>query len=184
MYGSFHIFGKKRHIWWFYSLACLSAARTIITSRDCPEERRRYGLPRKPSEGFMQLDNRFLEDQVITPTLRALQIDDENVRFALLNALEQPPRVGLFSADPNSYGIFHISERQHRDIWDQFLAQDPDLASRVRGLASQRAFLENPELELHCNLRYCAAIAALLWLRSCASVRSKRPVKKVRVSYA
>lgn len=132
----------------------------------------------------MLLDNRFIEDHVITPTLRALQLDDDSVRLALIGALEHPPHVGLFSADPAGFGIFHISERQHRDIWDNYLAQDPDLASRVRGLASQRAFLENPELELHCNLRYCAAIAALLWLRSSATARHKAPVKKVRVNYA
>lgn len=44
-------------------------------------------------------------------------------------------------------------------FWDQYLALDPERASRVRGLASQHAFLAAPHLELTVNLRYSTAIA-------------------------
>ena len=39
---------------------------------------------------------------------------------------------------------------------------DPELASLVRGLASQHAFLSGPHLELTVNLRYATAIAWML----------------------
>lgn len=45
---------------------------------------------------------------------------------------------------------------------DDYLARDPDLASLVRGLASQHAFLGGPHLELTVNLRYSTAIAWML----------------------
>jgi len=130
----------------------------------------------------MRFDTQQLQDQIISPTLHSLGILDPGVASALAAALECQPRVGLFSAQTDGYGIFHITERQHRDIWDNHLAFDPDLASRVRGFASQRAFLENPEMELHCNLRYCAAIAALLWLRSGAVSQPRRLAVRQRAA--
>ncbi|PAV71245.1 hypothetical protein WR25_13981 [Diploscapter pachys] len=47
-------------------------------------------------------------------------------------------------------------------LWDEYLARDPELASLVRGLASQHAFLGGPHLELTVNLRYATAIAWML----------------------
>ena len=45
-------------------------------------------------------------------------------------------------------------------------------ASRVRGLASQRAFLSDPDSELQTNLSYCTAIA---WLLVVAGIILRRP---------
>jgi len=44
------------------------------------------------------------------------------------------------------------------------LAFHPDLASRIRGLASQRAFLEDPHSELATNLCYATAIAWVMYI--------------------
>jgi hypothetical protein len=44
-------------------------------------------------------------------------------------------------------------------VRDQDLALDPELASQVRGLASQHALLAAPHLELTVNLPYATAIA-------------------------
>jgi len=49
------------------------------------------------------------------------------------------------------------------------------MASRVRGLASQRAFLSNPERELQTNLGYSTAIAWLLLDRARSASQSARP---------
>ena len=43
---------------------------------------------------------------------------------------------------------------------------NPEMASRVRGLASQRAFLSDPDAELQTNLSYCTAIAWLMQQRA------------------
>ena len=66
------------------------------------------------------------------------------------------------SDDRQGHGLYRISELRHQQLWDQHLARDPDLASLVRGLASQHAFLAAPHLELTVNLRYATAIAWLL----------------------
>ena len=47
------------------------------------------------------------------------------------------------------------------------------MASRVRGLASQRAFLSDPDSELQTNLSYCTAIAWLLYQRSGLAVEEE-----------
>ena len=118
-----------------------------------------------------------LRDQVIQPTLKYLGAWTPAAEEFLLSAATNAPELGLFSARQNSLGIFHITPKQHRDIWDKYLAFNPDLASRVRGLASQRAFLSDPDKELQTNLSYCTAIAFLLYERS-------SPVKNTNVGDA
>jgi hypothetical protein len=61
-------------------------------------------------------------------------------------------------------GIYQISTQQHRKIWDEYLAFRPDLASAVRGLASQHQFLTSPDDELVTNLAYSTAIAWVIYL--------------------
>ena len=107
-----------------------------------------------------------LREQVIQPTLKYLGVWAHDTEAFLLSAATNAPELGLFSARHDGLGIFHITPKQHRDIWDTHLAFNPDLASRVRGLASQRAFLSDPDNELQTNLSYCTAIAFLLYERS------------------
>ena len=59
-------------------------------------------------------------------------------------------------------GIYRIAPARHRAIWDHYLVAHPELASRVRGLAGQHAFLRDPHGELATNLKYATAIA---WMR-------------------
>ena len=119
----------------------------------------------------MYVNAEHLKDQVIQPTLKYLGAwTPANEQF-LLSAVLDAPELGLFSPRNDGLGIFHITPKQHRDIWDKFLAFNPDLASRIRGLASQRAFLSDPDKELQTNLSYCTAIAWLLYDRSNLSGR-------------
>jgi hypothetical protein len=111
-----------------------------------------------------------LKEYVIQPTLEYLGAwTPESEQFLLSTALEAPD-LGLFAARNAGLGIFNITTAQHREIWDNYLAFNPDLASRIRGLASQRAFLSNPDGELQTNLSYCTAIAWLLHKRSGAQL--------------
>lgn len=63
-------------------------------------------------------------------------------------------------------GIFRIQPQQHTDIWDSYLVHDPDMASKVRGLASQREFLNHPHAELATNLSYATAIAWMIYRKT------------------
>ncbi|MFE1815077.1 hypothetical protein [Metapseudomonas otitidis] len=99
---------------------------------------------------------------VIRPTLAYLQRPSPTAEVLLLGAAACQSDLGTALGDRAGYGLYHISEAHHRQLWDQHLARDPDLASLVRGLASQHAFLGAPHLELAVNLRYATAIAWLL----------------------
>ena len=110
----------------------------------------------------MYITAEHLREQVIRPTLEYLGVWTEALEATLLdNALNGRDR-GLFQRSHTGLGLFQISSAQHRDLWDRYLAFRPDLASRIRGLASQRAFLSNPDSELQTNLGYSTAIAWLM----------------------
>ena len=113
-----------------------------------------------------------LRDHVIRPTLEYLGAWSPATESFLLDAAVNAPDLGLFSARNEGLGLFHITAAQHRDIWDRYLAFKPDIASRVRGLASQRAFLSDPDSELQTNLSYCTAIAWLMHQRAGGKVDS------------
>ncbi|NQY02873.1 MAG: hypothetical protein HRT76_06365 [Halieaceae bacterium] len=122
-----------------------------------------------------------LRDHVIRPTLEYLGAWTPAIEDVLLDAAVNAPELGLFSARNEGLGLFHITAAQHRDIWDRYLAFKPDIASRVRGLASQRAFLSDPDSELQTNLSYCTAIAWLMHQRANGTVDStKTPTAAVR----
>ena len=114
----------------------------------------------------MYVTSEHLRDQVIQPTLKYLGAWTPTVETLLLDAAVDAPDLGLFSNNKSGLGIFNITAAQHRDIWDRYLAFKPEMASRIRGLASQRAFLTDPDSELQTNLSYCTAIAWLLYQRA------------------
>ena len=118
----------------------------------------------------MYVTAEHLRDHVIRPTLKYLGAWSPAGESFLLKAATDAPDLGLFSARNDGLGLFHITAAQHRDLWDRYLAFNPDIASRVRGLASQRAFLSDPDSELQTNLSYCTAIAWLLVKRSGVSL--------------
>ena len=103
-----------------------------------------------------------LSQHVIRPTLLYLQRHSATAEALLLGAAACQSALGSALDTPQGHGLYRISEQRHQRLWDRHLAFDPDLASRVRGLASQHAFLEAPHLELTVNLRYATAIAWLL----------------------
>ncbi len=63
-------------------------------------------------------------------------------------------------------GIFRITAKMHRQLWDMQLIANPELASRIRGLASQHQFLRDPDTELEFNLAYACAMAAIIYLKA------------------
>ena len=128
----------------------------------------------------MQASAAVLKDQVIQPTLEYLGAWTPATEEFLLTTALDAPEVGLFSCRSDGLGIYHITTGQHRDIWDKYLAFNPDLASKVRGLASQRAFLRDPDNELKTNLSYCTAIAWLLYQRSNPGL--ERPAQQANLS--
>lgn len=103
-----------------------------------------------------------LRQHVIRPTLLYLGRHSAIAEALLLGAAASQSDLGSALDDSQGHGLYRISELRHQQLWDQHLARDPELASLVRGLASQHAFLAAPHLELTVNLRYATAIAWLM----------------------
>jgi hypothetical protein len=110
----------------------------------------------------MQINNQDLLEWIIKPTLQTLDcpqvIAAQNLLLAIANQKANPKHL------QRGLGIYHIDSLTHQRVWDKYLAFHPDLASKIRGLASQRAFLINPHLELTTNLRYATAIAWIIYI--------------------
>jgi len=102
---------------------------------------------------------------VIAHTLKTL--GDYSTAAAKLLELTASLQAKHFASKPQSgLGLYRIEPSTHLQIWDGYLAFKPDLASMVRGLASQKAFLQNPHFELATNQGYASAIAWMIYQRS------------------
>lgn len=84
----------------------------------------------------------------------------------LLGTAAQESAMGLYMKERRHLGLYHITPLTHRAIWDKYLVHTPDLASKVRGIASQKGFLQNPHGELLTNLKYATAIAWMIYRRT------------------
>ena len=114
----------------------------------------------------MDLSPKELREMVIKPTLIALDKHSqaaENLLMAIA-LVKQENMLRLEATNGKAYGIFQIDVPSHQRVWDKYLAFNPELASKIRGLASQREFLKQPHLELATNLSYATAIAWALHL--------------------
>lgn len=112
-----------------------------------------------------------LRTLVIRPTLDQLGVNGDRSNVAenlLLGTAAQESGLGFHLKVNRSQGlgIYRISPRTHLNIWDKYLVNEPDLASAIRGLASQHEFLTNPHAELATNLRYSTAIAWMIYRRA------------------
>ncbi|TBU93421.1 hypothetical protein [Phytopseudomonas dryadis] len=103
-----------------------------------------------------------LNQHVIRPTLLYLGRQSIAAEALLLGTAACQSALGAALDGYNGHGLYRIAESRHQQLWDRHLAHDPELASRIRGLASQHAFLSAPHLELTFNLRYATAIAWML----------------------
>lgn len=112
-----------------------------------------------------------LKTLVIRPTLDQLGETSKQTDIAenlLLGTAAQESGLGfhLKLDRAQGLGIYGISPRTHINIWDKYLIHQPDLASAIRGLASQHEFLTQPHVELATNLRYATAIAWMIYRRA------------------
>lgn len=96
---------------------------------------------------------------IVRPTLVKLGRWSPSLENLLIGTAAQASGLGLQLKSDQGYGIYQLDSALHQTVWDRFLAFDADLASAVRGLASQREFLAQPHLELATNLSYATAIA-------------------------
>ncbi len=109
-----------------------------------------------------------LREQIIKPCLEALgDFSDSNADLLLGTATQESLLSEQhYCAERQGLGIYRITAEKHREIWDKYLIQFPDLASMVRGFASQQQFLKNPHQELISNWAYATAVAWMIYKSS------------------
>jgi hypothetical protein len=112
-----------------------------------------------------------LRSFVIRPTLEYLGERGDRALAAenlLLGTAAQESELGfhLRVKRARGLGIYQITPQIHVNIWDRYLIDHPDLASSIRGLASQHEFLAHPHAELATNLSYATAIAWMVYRRT------------------
>jgi hypothetical protein len=112
----------------------------------------------------IQVDD--LREYIIRPTLQSLDLESETFEKLLLGTAARESNLGLHSYchQTQGLGLYRITPEKHLIIWDKFLIQFPELASRQRGLASQQQFLKTPHAELATNLSYATGIAVMIYL--------------------
>jgi len=101
---------------------------------------------------------------VIQPVTEGLGISGDAIQNLLLGAA-WARQFCPWQTTTSGMGLYNLTPDWHRKLWDDFLAFRPDLASHVRGLASQHGFLESPHQELIGNAPYATAVAACALLR-------------------
>jgi len=134
----------------------------------------------------MLINAHCLKEQVIEPTLKYLNDFNESTVDLLLGTAAIESDLSPLKEDNSGtkgIGLFNISSQGHTDVWDKYLAFDPDLASKIRGLASQRSFLTNPHTELSTNLAYATAIAWCIYRRSSISLKAKESVQNLSLCW-
>lgn len=110
----------------------------------------------------MDISNQALREEVIRPTLIYIgkhSLAAENLLVSVINRFSQQQ-----GKHQKGFGPYQIDATTHQLVWDKYLAFRPDMASCIRGLASQRAFLANPHSELSTNLCYATAIAFVVFI--------------------
>lgn len=129
-----------------------------------PEKTREQSPPLNPPLNMAVLvAPQSLRCNIIRPTLAYLGVASTAAENLLLGTLLTLAWLPADKHGCDGIGPYAISAAVHTRLWDEYLALHPDLASLIRGLASQRCFLQDPHAELAYNLAYATAIAWMLY---------------------
>jgi hypothetical protein len=122
-----------------------------------------------------------LRDLVIRPTLLLLNEWSPTAENLLMGTAAQESQLGFrMHSDPlEGLGLYRISAQAHLHMWDKYLVTDPELASRLRGLASQQQFLKNPHNELITNLSYASGTAWMIYKQHQIQLPEKPSVQEL-----
>jgi hypothetical protein len=124
----------------------------------------------------------------IQPTLAKLDVHGRSPALLLLGTAAQETLFHFHlkhekcDAD-NGLGLYQITHQCHWNLWDNFLAYQPERASTVRGFASQHTFLDNPDAELTSNLNYATAIAWFIYVKAGITLPNNPSIKQLAMCW-
>ncbi len=121
----------------------------------------------------------LLREAVIRPTLSYLGVVSSSAENLLLGTLLATASLPVDKQPQGGIGPYGISTQLHTRIWDDYLATNADQASLIRGLASQRCFLQNPHAELGYNFAYATAIAWLIYRQQLVELEDEMDIDEL-----
>ena len=113
------------------------------------------------------IDPNHLLKGIIRPVLQDLGLGGNPAEALVLGTACQESKCGLWLtqlANGPARGIFQMEPATHDDIWDRFLAHQPDLARKLNRWRCQYGNGMGPE-EMVGNLYYAAAMCRIHYLR-------------------
>jgi hypothetical protein len=114
------------------------------------------------------INARQLTDEVIIPCLRYLGYHSEDAVDLILGTAAHESHLGhyLRQVKGPALGLYQVEPATHSSIWDNYLRYRPELAEKVRQLASVRSINNGipDHSELIYNLFYSTAICRLVYL--------------------
>lgn len=115
----------------------------------------------------MGIDVKQFRDEIVVPTLEYIGHYSDDAVYLLLGTAAQESQfryLRQFNSGP-ARGLYQCEIATHHDIWVNYLEYRPDLLIKVRGLASQQAFLADHDRELMWNNAYATAICRVHYMR-------------------
>jgi hypothetical protein len=127
-----------------------------------------------------------LRELIIRPTLLHLNDWSLAAENLLIGTAAQESLLAfrIRSNDTKKLGLFQISADTHTRIWDEYIVLDPEIASRLRGLASQQQFLKSPHNELATNLSYATGVAWMIYKQRLQQLPEHNNIKALAQCWA
>lgn len=114
------------------------------------------------------LDVSHFRKYVVRPALHHIGMYSEAAENLIVGTAVQESRLTYLHQKGGgpALGIYQIEPATHKDVWDNYLGFRPELAGRVRGVASQQEFVSAPDHDLVFNLWYATIIARIIYRRA------------------
>lgn len=110
------------------------------------------------------INPKHFRELIVRPTLEALGAWSQSAEELVIGtAAHESLLYHLKQLGGPALGVYQIEPATHKDVWDNYLAYREDMASKVRGMASQH--LADLDDELVGNLHYATAICRLIYYR-------------------
>lgn len=115
----------------------------------------------------MTINCNQLRTLIVRPTLKYLDLWSEAAEELILGTAAQESQLGTYIHQLGTgpaLGIYQCEPATQRDIWENYLAHNPVLSSKIAGL-SATVILNSKDNQIVWNLAYATAMCRVHYLR-------------------
>lgn len=122
------------------------------------------------------LDPKEFKERIVVPALRTIGLAEPNrVSLVLGTCMHESHLRHVFQVSGPALGFGQMEPATHRDLWENFLRYQSELAAKVRTFLPSFEGYVPPTIELSCNARYAVAMAAVHYRRVRAALPENTP---------